>query len=359
MDDDEVEREYERARQEQIKQNKDLLASLGLNAQTTRIRSPSPPGRASKSRAKATHAAKIERDGSTDGSRNGEPSREKSQRVAARGRRSYLEKDFYKTEPAVKRGPKLRQPRSGTRKSSRLSGERPFAGLGSADNSRRYVEASTSDTDSDDYVGGSRSNGAKRHRRGPPAPPAKVNGRDWNDETDIYPERMPLPGRDEDSRELIFEDEYDYFVPSLTPEEVMRGGAFGGTYFRPHFSSVLQRDLDPEQELAELPQEWLRGIDREKMLTSEDYNMSINRYGKKAGQSLAEWEQAGWIVPADPRGWFQWYIRFYLGRRTRDDVRQISRWNKAVGPTGRFRRSAETSVASRQICWQWAVDPGY
>lgn len=127
---------------------------------------------------------------------------------------------------------------------------------------------------------------------------------------------------------------------------------------RPHYSTVLQRDLDPDEDLAELPAEWITGLDREKMLTSETYDMSINRHGKKAGQSLSEWEQAGWIIPADPRGWFQWYYRFYQGRRTRDDPRQISRWYKAVGPTGRFRKTAVTSVAGRQICWQWAVDAG-
>lgn len=53
------------------------------------------------------------------------------------------------------------------------------------------------------------------------------------------------------------------------------------------------------------------------------------------------------------------YIHFYLGRRSTDDARQVSRWQKAVGQTGRFRRAADKSVASRQICWQWAVDAGY
>ena len=57
----------------------------------------------------------------------------------------------------------------------------------------------------------------------------------------------------------------------------------------------------------------------------------------KCGGSLDMWESSGWMSNIDPYGWYQWYCRFYLGRRSSDDKRQISRWNKSAGPSGRFR----------------------
>lgn len=66
--------------------------------------------------------------------------------------------------------------------------------------------------------------------------------------------------------------------------------------------------------------------------------------GVKAGQSLSDWERSGWIRAQDPRGWFQWYCRFYLGRRTSDDERQISRWSGVCGPNGRFRKALVKKV---------------
>ena len=58
----------------------------------------------------------------------------------------------------------------------------------------------------------------------------------------------------------------------------------------------------------------------------------------KAGQDQTFWEEKGWINPQDPRGWFQWYTRFFLGRRTEDDQRQISRWRGVTGAKGRWKR---------------------
>ena len=62
------------------------------------------------------------------------------------------------------------------------------------------------------------------------------------------------------------------------------------------------------------------------------------QYGVKAGMDQRFWEEKGWINPQDPRGWFQWYTRFFLGRRTADDQRQISRWRGVAGAKGRWKR---------------------
>lgn len=140
---------------------------------------------------------------------------------------------------------------------------------------------------------------------------------------------------------------------------------------RDYHSRVLQRPLDVEAELAELPDRWLEGLDIDDMLRRPHLDPSRNKFQVKAGQSLEDWEKAGWIRPLDPRGWFQWYYRFFLGRRSADDARQIGRWLKACGPAGRFRKALAVNVAAkgggrwedpkvnpvvRQTLWQWGYE---
>lgn len=133
-----------------------------------------------------------------------------------------------------------------------------------------------------------------------------------------------------------FADKPD-FIPNKSPAEVLKEGCFGGTYFRPLYSATLGITISDDWE--ELPPDWIQGISVEHNLTSSSYEPSINKFGVKCGQTIEEWEANGWINhDFDVRGWFQWYCRFFQGRRCDDDERQIGRWARCVGDKGRWRR---------------------
>lgn len=128
------------------------------------------------------------------------------------------------------------------------------------------------------------------------------------------------------------------FTPNKSPEEILREGCFGGTYWRPLFSKKL--GVTVRDDWRELPAAWTDGLDAARCLTSDAYDATVNKYGVACGQSIEEWEAAGWIAHEhDVRGWFQWYCRFWMGRRCDDDERQIGRWRRCVGETGRWRRT--------------------
>lgn len=74
-----------------------------------------------------------------------------------------------------------------------------------------------------------------------------------------------------------------------------------------------------DKDLEEFPREWWEGIDADTLLTSQEYDPEINRYGVKASQSIQDWEKAGWIVPQDPRGWMQVRLTRRLDR-TSDEL---------------------------------------
>lgn len=120
---------------------------------------------------------------------------------------------------------------------------------------------------------------------------------------------------------------------------MIREGAFGGTYFRPLYSRKLRATI--EGDWRELPVEWTAGLNVATYLTSEKYRAEVNKYGVSCGQSIEAWEASGWIAHEfDVRGWFQWYCRFWMGRRCGDeDDRQVARWRRCVGETGRWRRA--------------------
>ena len=119
------------------------------------------------------------------------------------------------------------------------------------------------------------------------------------------------------------------FGANKTPVEVIKEGAFGGTYFRDIYSGVTGKWY--KKSWKEFDQ--LKDIDQ-KFYCSDYYDVSVNKYGVKCGTSQRFWENKDLINKIDPYEWFQWYFRHRLGRRSSDDERQINRWKKLVS---RFR----------------------
>jgi hypothetical protein len=99
------------------------------------------------------------------------------------------------------------------------------------------------------------------------------------------------------------------FKPDLTPKQMLKLGVFGGLYFG--------------DKPKEFPTDWWKGA---KLSPDGRRHKELNYFKVNASQSLAVWQAKGWINPQDPRGWFEWYCRYYMGRRTADDERQIKRW---------------------------------
>tara|TARA_B100001093_G_scaffold149653_1_gene142377 strand:- start:293 stop:880 length:588 start_codon:yes stop_codon:yes gene_type:complete len=142
---------------------------------------------------------------------------------------------------------------------------------------------------------------------------------------------------------MIFKD-YPEFRPNLSPKQVLRMGSFGGTYFRDIYSGVTKKKYKGKQVIKEYPKDWFTNLNIDQKIISSSYDKNINTYKVKCGSSLEDWETKKWIHKQDPYGWFQWYCRFYRGRRTKDDERQIERWNKIAGPNGRFRRNLMNKI---------------
>ena len=106
---------------------------------------------------------------------------------------------------------------------------------------------------------------------------------------------------------------------------MIKEGAFGGTYFRDIYSGSNWKWY--RKLWKEFGQ--LKYIDQ-KHYCSSYYDVSVNKYSVKCGTSLRFWENKGSINEIDSYGWFQWYFRYWLGRRSKDDERQINRWKKTV-----------------------------
>ena len=144
--------------------------------------------------------------------------------------------------------------------------------------------------------------------------------------------------------ELIGRNFDPEFHPELSPAEMLRLGVFGGKYM-----------TDCK---GEFPASW---FDRAKLATNGK-DPSLNYFGVDASQPLSEWRRKGWIHPDDPRGWFQWYCRYHLGRRSpEEDARQISRWKAMKRHVRQIQRNCEPRdlfcrKRQRQALLHWAYD---
>ena len=136
----------------------------------------------------------------------------------------------------------------------------------------------------------------------------------------------------------------DGFAPHLTPPEMLRMGVFEGKYMN---------DCR-----AEFPADW---FDCAKL--SDKPDPSVNYFGVKSRQPLSVWRDKGWIYGPDPRGWFQWYCRYYRGRRLPEvDAIQIKRWRAFSRHAGQIRANCDPGdifcrPRQRQALLQWAYDP--
>ncbi len=134
------------------------------------------------------------------------------------------------------------------------------------------------------------------------------------------------------------------FKPALTPKQMLGLGVFGGVYMR---------DCTKE-----FPKDWFTKAKFAKDKRDESFNFfKIN-----ASQPLSVWRKKGWIFEEDPRGWFQWYCRYYMGRRIPDeDKRQIGRWKKMRRHVGQIVANCRPGDIScrrrqRQALLHWAYD---
>jgi len=134
------------------------------------------------------------------------------------------------------------------------------------------------------------------------------------------------------------------FKPDLTPKQMLQLGVFGGKYMT--------------DTTDELPKSWFLGA----KLSRRGRDPSLNYFGVDASQPLSIWRKRGWIHPDDPRGWFQWYCRYYLGRRMpEEDQRQIRRWRAMRRHVAQIRRHCEPGdftcrPRQRQALLHWAYD---
>lgn len=128
----------------------------------------------------------------------------------------------------------------------------------------------------------------------------------------------------------------EIFKPNLSPREVIERGAFGGSYFG------IGIGMEEENYLP-LFESLFKDIDKGQYL-SRSYSPKNNKFKTRSGMGYEYWRDMGWMRGQDPRGWFQWYCNYYLGRRSEDDDRQIKRWNGFCGEDGRWRNNIYSKI---------------
>ncbi len=136
------------------------------------------------------------------------------------------------------------------------------------------------------------------------------------------------------------------FTPDLTPKEMLAMGVFGGRYMRDCAN--------------EFPKDW---FEKAKFHPENlpGHNSNLNYFKVDASQPLSVWLHKGWIHPDDPRGWFQWYCRYFMGRRHQDDQRQIKRWKAMRRHVAQIKNNCMPSDVNcrrkqRQALLHWAYD---
>jgi len=134
------------------------------------------------------------------------------------------------------------------------------------------------------------------------------------------------------------------FKPDLTPKQMLELGVFGGKYM------TDCRD--------EFPADWFTNA----KLCHEKHDPKLNYFGVNASQPLSVWIAKKWIFKEDPRGWFEWYCRYYLGRRIPDqDAKQIKRWKAMRRHIGQIKKNCRVGDVNcrpkqRQALLHWAYD---
>ena len=133
------------------------------------------------------------------------------------------------------------------------------------------------------------------------------------------------------------------FRPELSPRQMLATGVFGGKYM-----------TDCQNEF---PQAWFNHA----KLCSDRHDPKLNCFGVNASKPLSYWIAKGWIYSEDPRGWFQWYCRYWMGRRCPDDSRQIKRWKAMQRHIAQLRKHCPAGDLKcrrkqRQALLHWAYD---
>jgi hypothetical protein len=134
------------------------------------------------------------------------------------------------------------------------------------------------------------------------------------------------------------------FKPQLTPQQMLRLGVFGGKYM-----TDCRR---------EFPKQWFEKA----KLSPDKHDPNCNFFKVSASQPLFLWRKKCWIYPEDPRGWFQWYCRYFMGRRLpAEDKRQIARWKAMKRHVSQLKKHCPKGDFScrpkqRQALLQWAYD---
>lgn len=137
------------------------------------------------------------------------------------------------------------------------------------------------------------------------------------------------------------------FTPQLTPAQMLERGVFEG-----HYLTDCQNEFPPQ---------WFKKA----KLSPAGPDVSLNQFKTKSRLPLPLWRERGWIIGPDVRGWFQWYCRYYLGRRLKEiDEIQIKRWRAFYRHKAQILKNcppghSECRPRQRQALLQWAYNPDF